>query len=204
MTTLDRRPPLILDDPFVTFDSARAERALRLVKQLSQEHGFQVLLLTCSDRFDRLADELVVLPGPSSERVLAAPRAARTQVAPREAEVLQPTTREAEVLQPTLVFEPDSRPNPDPVAPRKVAAADEPDSVAQPEAVPVPAPRQEPEPEPRPQSVPLTPSRDPVTDELDPLAALRQAVVEAAEAEHDTGVDDPFQLGERDENGTAD
>jgi hypothetical protein len=66
----------------------------------------------------------------------------------------------------------------------------------------VPAPRQEPEP--GPQSVPLTPSRDPVTDEPDPLAALRQAVVEAAEAEHDTGVGDPFQLGERDENGTAD
>ncbi|MGD8683684.1 MAG: AAA family ATPase, partial [Chloroflexota bacterium] len=71
LVTLDRRPPLILDDPFVTFDAARAERALRLIKRLSHEHGFQVFYLTCSDRYDVLADELVVLPGPSSERIPA-------------------------------------------------------------------------------------------------------------------------------------
>ncbi len=75
LVTLDRRPPLILDDPFVTFDPGRAERALRRVKQLCREQGFQALYLTCSERYDRLADELVLLPPPSSERVLAQPRA---------------------------------------------------------------------------------------------------------------------------------
>jgi DNA repair exonuclease SbcCD ATPase subunit len=73
LVTLDRRPPLILDDPFVTFDAERGERALRLVKAFAHEHGFQVLYLTCSDRFDTLADELVVLPGPSAGRVPPAP-----------------------------------------------------------------------------------------------------------------------------------
>jgi len=73
LVTLDRRPPLILDDPFVTFDPGRGERALQLVKAFAHEHGFQVLYLTCSDRFDTLADELVVLPGPTAERVPAAP-----------------------------------------------------------------------------------------------------------------------------------
>jgi len=64
LVTMDRRPPLILDDPFVTFDAARSERALRLLKEAAAEQGFQVILLTCSDRFDALADKLVVLEGP--------------------------------------------------------------------------------------------------------------------------------------------
>ena len=38
-----------------------------LLKEVAAEQGFQVLLLTCSDRFDALADELVVLDEPSSE-----------------------------------------------------------------------------------------------------------------------------------------
>jgi DNA repair exonuclease SbcCD ATPase subunit len=113
LVTLDRRPPLILDDPFVTFDAGRAERALRQVKRLAHEHGFQVLYLTCSDRFDRLADELVVLPGPSAERVLSNPR--------RTPQAAADDSRPADVPEPTLRFEPDPRPNPDPVAPRRVA-----------------------------------------------------------------------------------
>ncbi|MFV2062354.1 MAG: ATP-binding protein [Chloroflexota bacterium] len=66
LVTMDRRPPLILDDAFVTFDAARGERALRLVKEVAADQGFQVFYLTCSDRFDALADELVVLDGPPS------------------------------------------------------------------------------------------------------------------------------------------
>ena len=65
LITMDRRPPLILDDPFVTFDAARSERALRLVKDLAAAQGFQVLYLTCTDRHDALADHLVVLDDPS-------------------------------------------------------------------------------------------------------------------------------------------
>jgi uncharacterized protein YhaN len=105
LVTMGRRPPLILDDPFVTFDRSRGERALRLVKDLAAEQGFQVLYLTCSNRFDALADELVLLGAPSDDRVLAAP--ARPKPPPTEAP------------QPMLRFEPDPRSNPDPVAPRE-------------------------------------------------------------------------------------
>jgi hypothetical protein len=127
LVTLDRRPPLILDDPFVTFDAARGERALRLVKQVALEHGFQVLYLTCSDRFDALADELVVLPGPSGERVLAHPRRepapapsvpSPAQAAAAEA-VVPGDVAAPDVPAPALRFEPDPRRNPDPVAPRR-------------------------------------------------------------------------------------
>jgi uncharacterized protein YhaN len=65
LVTMDRRPPIILDDPFVTFDDERAERALGLLKDVAAEQGFQVILLTCSERFDALADALVVLDGPA-------------------------------------------------------------------------------------------------------------------------------------------
>ncbi len=115
LVTLDRRPPLILDDPFVTFDGPRGERALRLVKQVAADQGFQVLYLTCSNRFDSLADKLVVLDGPSNDRVLAAPARAR----PVKSET-------PEVPQPTLHFDPDPRPNPDPVAPRAAAPGESP------------------------------------------------------------------------------
>jgi hypothetical protein len=61
--TQERRPPLILDDPFVTFDDDRALRALELLKQLAADH--QVLYLTTSDRYDSLADKVVELSGPT-------------------------------------------------------------------------------------------------------------------------------------------
>jgi len=55
-------PPLILDDPFVTFDEERARRALELLRDVAAEH--QIIYLTTSDRYDGLADKVVVLPGP--------------------------------------------------------------------------------------------------------------------------------------------
>ena len=55
-------PPLIFDDPFVTFDAERAERALKMVKELARD--FQVIYLTCSDRYDAVADNVIVLPEP--------------------------------------------------------------------------------------------------------------------------------------------
>ncbi len=58
----DANPPIVLDDPFVTFDDERATRAIELLKEIATD--FQVILLTCSDRFDKLADKVVVLPGP--------------------------------------------------------------------------------------------------------------------------------------------
>jgi DNA repair exonuclease SbcCD ATPase subunit len=61
--TQDRRPPLIFDDPFVTFDDARAERALELLKRLASDH--QVIYLTCSSRYDSVADKVIELPRPT-------------------------------------------------------------------------------------------------------------------------------------------
>ena len=64
LVTGDRRPPLVLDDPFVTLDDERAPRALELLREVSSD--FQVIYLTTSDRYDALADSVVVLEGPTA------------------------------------------------------------------------------------------------------------------------------------------
>jgi len=64
LVTGDRRPPLILDDPFVTLDDTRAPRALELLRELAVD--FQVIYLTTSDRYDHLADSVVHLAGPTA------------------------------------------------------------------------------------------------------------------------------------------
>ncbi|MEO8626435.1 MAG: AAA family ATPase [Candidatus Limnocylindrales bacterium] len=61
--TAPAAPPIVLDDPFVTFDDERATRALALLKDMSRD--LQVILLTTSDRYDQLADNVVVLPAPA-------------------------------------------------------------------------------------------------------------------------------------------
>ena len=92
LVTLDRRPPLLLDDPFVTFDADRAARAVQLLKEAAAEQGFQVILLTCSDRFDALADTVVVLDGPAAipvgTRPLEAPAPEVRPAAPEVPEML--------------------------------------------------------------------------------------------------------------------
>jgi uncharacterized protein YhaN len=60
LVTGDRRPPLIMDDPFVTLDDERAARALDLLRDVSAD--FQVIYLTTSDRYDATADAVVELP----------------------------------------------------------------------------------------------------------------------------------------------
>jgi DNA repair exonuclease SbcCD ATPase subunit len=60
LVTGDRRPPLVLDDPFVTLDDERAARALDLLHDISRD--FQVIYLTCSDRYDKTADAVAALP----------------------------------------------------------------------------------------------------------------------------------------------
>jgi uncharacterized protein YhaN len=64
LVTGDRRPPLVLDDPFVTLDDARAPRALELLREVAND--FQVIYLTTSDRYDSLADVVVTLHGPTA------------------------------------------------------------------------------------------------------------------------------------------
>jgi DNA repair exonuclease SbcCD ATPase subunit len=64
LVTGDRRPPLVMDDPFVTLDDARASRAIAVLKDLARD--FQVIYLTTSDRYDASADAIVELPGPTA------------------------------------------------------------------------------------------------------------------------------------------
>jgi DNA repair exonuclease SbcCD ATPase subunit len=64
LVTGDRRPPLVLDDPFVTLDDDRARRALELLRVISAD--FQVIYLTTSDRYDAAADAVRVLDGPTA------------------------------------------------------------------------------------------------------------------------------------------
>ncbi|RJP26215.1 MAG: hypothetical protein C4536_16120 [Actinobacteria bacterium] len=55
----DRHPPLLLDDPFVTFDSRRLDRAMEVLKDFSR--GRQVIIFTCGDNYDAYADRMVCL-----------------------------------------------------------------------------------------------------------------------------------------------
>ncbi len=55
----ERRPPLLLDDPFVTFDSERAGYALSMLREYSRRN--QVLLFTCGDHYDEYADHIIDL-----------------------------------------------------------------------------------------------------------------------------------------------
>ncbi len=55
----ERRPPLLLDDPFVTFDRGRIERSLSILRDFAREH--QVILFTCSDNYDAAADRVIDL-----------------------------------------------------------------------------------------------------------------------------------------------
>ncbi|MES2209970.1 MAG: AAA family ATPase [Chloroflexota bacterium] len=64
LVTGDRRPPLILDDPFVTLDATRATRALELLKRISAD--FQIVYLTTSDRYDSAADAVQILEAPTA------------------------------------------------------------------------------------------------------------------------------------------
>ncbi|MBE0430728.1 MAG: AAA family ATPase, partial [Dehalococcoidia bacterium] len=49
----DRRPPLILDDPFVNFDSVRLANTLNLLRKLSSD--YQIIIFTLSDLYDGVA-----------------------------------------------------------------------------------------------------------------------------------------------------
>ncbi len=69
LVTGDRRPPLILDDPFVTLDDDRARRALELLSDVASD--FQVIYLTTSDRYDSVAAAVVPLAGPTEVDDLA-------------------------------------------------------------------------------------------------------------------------------------
>ncbi len=55
----DKRPPLILDDPFVNFDSVRLANTLSFLKMLATD--YQIIIFTLSDSYDEVADNIVLL-----------------------------------------------------------------------------------------------------------------------------------------------
>jgi DNA repair exonuclease SbcCD ATPase subunit len=55
----DRKPPLILDDPFVNFDSVRLDNTLNFFKTLASD--YQIIIFTLSDVYDRVADNIILL-----------------------------------------------------------------------------------------------------------------------------------------------
>ncbi len=55
----EAKPPLLLDDPFVTFDADRLERTMALLKKMAAER--QILLFTCHDEYGRFADHTLDL-----------------------------------------------------------------------------------------------------------------------------------------------
>lgn len=62
--THGKRPPLLFDDPFITFDDHRREGAMRLLRELSRDH--QVILFTCSPVYTGDADRVIALPDRAS------------------------------------------------------------------------------------------------------------------------------------------
>lgn len=55
----DARPPLLMDDPFVTFDPQRKQAALELCKKLAVDR--QIILFTCHEGYDAYADHVIEL-----------------------------------------------------------------------------------------------------------------------------------------------
>jgi uncharacterized protein YhaN len=55
----NHRPPLLLDDPFVTFDSRRLGQAMEVLRDFSR--GQQIIIFTCGDQYDAYADQVVEL-----------------------------------------------------------------------------------------------------------------------------------------------
>jgi len=55
----NKKPPLILDDPFVNFDSVRLANTLNFFKTLASD--YQIIIFTLSDLYDKVADNIIPL-----------------------------------------------------------------------------------------------------------------------------------------------
>ena len=55
----DKKPPLILDDPFVNFDSVRLANTLNFFKTLAPD--YQIVIFTLSNLYDEVADNIILL-----------------------------------------------------------------------------------------------------------------------------------------------
>ena len=55
----DKKPPLILDDPFGNFDPIRLAKTLDFFKKLGEE--YQIIIFTLKDSYDEVASNVIVL-----------------------------------------------------------------------------------------------------------------------------------------------
>jgi len=55
----DKKTPLILDDPFVNFDSVRLANTLTFLKTLASD--YQIIIFTLGDLYDKVADNIILL-----------------------------------------------------------------------------------------------------------------------------------------------
>jgi len=55
----DKKPPLMLDDPFVNFDSIRLANTLKFLKTLASD--YQIIIFTLGDSYDKVADNIILL-----------------------------------------------------------------------------------------------------------------------------------------------
>ena len=55
----DKKPPLMLDDPFVNFDSIRLGNTLKFLKTLASD--YQIIIFTLGDSYDKVADNIILL-----------------------------------------------------------------------------------------------------------------------------------------------
>jgi DNA repair exonuclease SbcCD ATPase subunit len=123
LVTQGKRPPLVLDDPFVTFDDARAARAALLLRELSSD--FQVIYLACSNRYDGLADKVLELPGPTA-----------TEASPGRATKASPAAGAVVAVETAAAAQEPAAPNADPAVGAAAPPPPEPAAVpiAEPEA----------------------------------------------------------------------
>jgi uncharacterized protein YhaN len=66
-----KRPPLLFDDPFITFDEQRRQAAAALLQELART--YQIFLFTYTRHFDDVADALIDLPARTGEAVTTKP-----------------------------------------------------------------------------------------------------------------------------------
>ncbi|HXT36519.1 MAG TPA: hypothetical protein VN837_13165, partial [Chloroflexota bacterium] len=65
-----RKPPLLLDDPFVNYDDERLAKTAELLHELDTAH--QIILFTCTNRYDRHASTLIDLRATRSPAAVGA------------------------------------------------------------------------------------------------------------------------------------
>lgn len=61
------KPPLILDDPFSNFDNIRLAEVMDVCCQIAKE--YQIILFTCTDRYDIYANNIIMLDGNKKPRL---------------------------------------------------------------------------------------------------------------------------------------